>query len=118
MEIDRLDHLNLTVSSIERTCAFYSRVLGMNVVTFGGGRRSLNFGRQKINLEEGPSDAQPSEHFCFITTTPIDAVIAQLGSAGIAIEQGPAPREGATGTIQSVYLRDPDRNLIEIATYA
>jgi catechol 2,3-dioxygenase-like lactoylglutathione lyase family enzyme len=117
MEIDRLDHLNLTVSNVERTCDFYGRVLGMKVVSFGAGRTSLNFGRQKINLEQGPAESRPGEHLCFITTTPIDAVLAQLAAAGVAVEQGPAPRAGATGEIQSVYLRDPDRNLIEIATY-
>jgi catechol 2,3-dioxygenase-like lactoylglutathione lyase family enzyme len=125
MNIDRLDHLVLTVADIARTCAFYTQVLGMEVVQFGDGRTALKFGRQKINLH--PADKIPglvadrptpgSGDLCFITEVPLAEVVAHLGRCGVAIEAGPGPRAGAIGEIQSVYIRDPDRNLIEISNY-
>lgn len=123
MRIARIDHLVLTVASIEATCAFYSDVLGMEVVTFAGGRRALSFGAQKINLHEvgrefEPKAARPtagSGDFCLIADTPLDEVIAELKARGITIEEGPVSRTGATGPIRSVYVRDPDDNLVEIA---
>lgn len=123
MRIARIDHLVLTVASIEATCAFYSDVLGMEVVTFAGGRRALSFGAQKINLHEvgrefEPKAARPtagSGDFCLIADTPLDEVIAELKARGITIEEGPVSRTGATGPIRSVYFRDPDDNLVEIA---
>ena len=125
MEIARLDHLVLTVADIERTCAFYTRVLGMEVVTFGEGRTALRFGRQKINLH--PADDIPglvagrptpgSGDLCFITETPLAEVVAHLDTCGVTIVAGPGPRAGAIGKIQSVYIRDPDNNLIEISNY-
>ena len=125
MNIARLDHLVLTVADIDRTCAFYTRVLGMEVVTFGEGRTALRFGQQKINLH--PADNIPglvadrptpgSGDLCFITETPLDEVVAHLKECGIEIVAGPGPRAGAMGTIQSVYIRDPDRNLVEISNY-
>jgi len=126
MEIDRLDHLVLTVASIERTCAFYASVLGMEVVTFGAGRTALKFGRQKINLHQAGSEVDPkaarptpgSGDLCFVAVTPLEQVIAHLGACGIAIELGPVPRAGAIGEMRSVYFRDPDRNLIEVSNYA
>ncbi|KAA0574272.1 VOC family protein [Azospirillum sp. Sh1] len=125
MRIARIDHLVLTVASIEATCAFYSDVLGMEVVTFAGGRRALSFGAQKINLHEvgrefEPKAARPtagSGDFCLIADTPLEEVIAHLQVRGIAIEEGPVNRTGATGPIRSVYFRDPDDNLVEIANY-
>ena len=125
MRIDRIDHFVLTVASIEATCAFYSDVLGMEVVTFAGGRRALSFGAQKINLHEvgrefEPKAARPtagSGDFCLIADTPLEEVIAHLQARGIAIEEGPVNRTGATGPIRSVYFRDPDDNLVEIANY-
>lgn len=125
MRIARIDHLVLTVASIEATCAFYSDVLGMEVVTFAGGRRALSFGAQKINLHEvgrefEPKAARPtagSGDFCLIADTPLEEVIAHLQARGIAIEEGPVNRTGATGPIRSVYFRDPDDNLVEIANY-
>lgn len=126
MQIDRLDHLVLTVADIERTCNFYSRVLGFEVVTFGtAGRKALNFGRQKINLHQAGREFEPkalaptpgSADLCFIATTPLEDVIRELEAAGVAIEEGPVQRTGATGAIRSVYVRDPDRNLIEISNY-
>ncbi|PWC91393.1 virulence protein [Azospirillum sp. TSH100] len=126
MRIDRIDHFVLTVASIEATCAFYRDVLGMEVVTFAGGRRALSFGAQKINLHEVGREFEPkavsptagSGDFCLITDTPLDQVIAELQARGITIEEGPVGRTGATGPIRSVYIRDPDDNLVEIANYA
>ena len=125
MQIARLDHLVLTVADIERTCAFYTRVLGMEVVTFGGGRTALRFGDQKINLH--PADNIPglvadrptpgSGDLCFVSETPLAEVIAHLAHSGVPIIAGPGPRAGAVGTIQSVYIRDPDLNLVEISNY-
>lgn len=125
MRIGRIDHVVLTVASIEATCAFYRDVLGMEIVTFAGGRRALSFGVQKINLHEvgrefEPKAARPtagSGDFCLIADTPLEQVIAELQARGIAIEEGPVNRTGATGPIRSVYIRDPDDNLVEIANY-
>jgi catechol 2,3-dioxygenase-like lactoylglutathione lyase family enzyme len=125
MQIERLDHLGLTVADIARTCEFYTRVLGMEVVHFGDGRTALRFGQQKINLH--PADRVPglvadkptpgAGDLCFITATPLAEVTAHLEDCGIPIVAGPGPRAGAIGTIQSVYVRDPDQNLIEISNY-
>lgn len=125
MRIDRLDHLVLTVADIDATVDFYVRVLGMEEVVFGAGRRALAFGASKINLHEAgrefePKAARPtpgSADLCLITEAPLDLVTAELRRHGVAIEEGPVERTGATGPITSVYLRDPDGNLIEIATY-
>ena len=125
MKIERLDHLVLTVADIARTCEFYTRVLGMEVVRFGAGRTALRFGQQKINLH--PADEIPglvadkptpgSGDLCFITATPLAEVAAHLERCGVQIIAGPGPRAGAVGTIQSVYIRDPDQNLVEISNY-
>jgi catechol 2,3-dioxygenase-like lactoylglutathione lyase family enzyme len=125
MQIARLDHLVLTVADIGRTCEFYARVLGMEVAQFGEGRTALRFGQQKINLH--PVDNIPglvahrptsgSGDLCFITETPLPEVIEHLGKCGVKIIAGPGPRAGAIGTIQSVYFRDPDQNLIEVSNY-
>ena len=125
MEIERLDHLVLTVADIDRTCAFYTRVLGMEVVKFGEGRTALKFGRQKVNLHAAdniPSlvadkPTPGSADLCFIAATPLAEVMAHLENCGVPIVAGPGPRAGAIGTIQSVYLRDPDNNLVEISNY-
>ena len=126
MKIDRIDHLVLTVKSIEATCAFYERVLGMETVTYGAGRKALAFGRQKLNLHEAGREFEPKAKrptpgaidLCFITTSPIEEIVAHLAAVGVPVEQGPIERTGATGTIVSVYLRDPDRNLVEVSCYA
>ena len=125
MEIARLDHLVLTVADIERSCAFYTTVLGMEVVRFGEGRTALRFGQQKINLHA--ADAIPglvadkptpgSGDLCFITETPLAEVVMHLRRCDVPIIAGPGPRAGAIGTIQSVYIRDPDQNLVEISNY-
>ena len=124
--IDRLDHFVLTVRSIEATCDFYTRVLGMEVTTFGPqARKALRFGRQKINLHEAgrefePKAARPipgSADLCLIAAVPLADVIAHLKACGVAVELGPVERTGAVGPIQSVYFRDPDGNLIEVSRY-
>src|SRR5579862_2541786 len=125
MNIARLDHLVLTVADIEKTCAFYTRVLGMEVVSFGEGRTALRFGQQKINLHA--ADAIPglvadkptpgSGDLCFITEVPLSEVVAHLARCAVPIVAGPGPRAGAIGMIQSVYIRDPDHNLVEISNY-
>jgi catechol 2,3-dioxygenase-like lactoylglutathione lyase family enzyme len=125
MRIDRIDHLVLTVRDIAATCAFYSRVLGMEVVTFGAGRKALSFGSQKINLHETGNDFEPkaaiptpgSADICLITTTPLADVLSHLREAGVDMLEGPVQRTGATGPILSVYFRDPDSNLIEVSSY-
>ncbi|USG66981.1 VOC family protein [Brevibacillus ruminantium] len=123
--IDRLDHLVLTVKDVEATCAFYEKVLGMTVVTFGGGRRALQFGRQKINLHQAGREFEPkadkpvpgSADLCLIASVPLEQVVAHLEACGVPILEGPVDRTGAVGKIRSVYLRDPDQNLIEISVY-
>lgn len=126
MKIDHIDHFVLTVASIEATCAFYERGLGMDAITFGDGRTALCFGVHKINLHEAGREFEPksrvptpgSGDFCLITDTPLEEVAAHLTACGIAIEEGPVPRTGATGPLMSVYIRDPDGNLVEIANRA
>ncbi|RKT28170.1 catechol 2,3-dioxygenase-like lactoylglutathione lyase family enzyme [Roseovarius halotolerans] len=121
--IDRIDHLVLTVADIDATCAFYSRLLGFEVVTFAQGRKALRFGRQKINLHAAGHEFEPkaaaptpgSADLCLITELPIEDVAARLSAAAVLIEQGPVARTGALGPITSLYIRDPDGNLIEIA---
>jgi catechol 2,3-dioxygenase-like lactoylglutathione lyase family enzyme len=121
----RLDHLVLTVRDIEATTAWYRDVLGMKPVTFRQGRRALRFADQKINLHQAGHEFEPkaahpipgSTDLCFVSDSPLEEVVAELRSKGVAIEEGPIPRTGALGAIQSVYVRDPDGNLIEIAHY-
>jgi catechol 2,3-dioxygenase-like lactoylglutathione lyase family enzyme len=123
--IDRIDHIVLTAFDVERTIDFYSKVLGMEPITFAGGRRGLAFGRQKINLHQAGREFEPKAlkpvpgalDLCFITTTALDDVIAQLKSHGVAIAEGPVPKTGALGQMTSVYFRDPDGNLIEVSNY-
>lgn len=119
-----LDHLVLTVADIARTCDFYTRALGMTVVRFGAGRVALQFGRQKINLHQAdrtfdPKAAAPtpgSADLCFLLAGSLEDAAAHLAALAIAIEEGPVERTGATGPIRSIYLRDPDGNLVELAT--
>jgi catechol 2,3-dioxygenase-like lactoylglutathione lyase family enzyme len=121
--IERLDHLVLTVADLERTCAFYRDALGMRFETFGEGRKALHFGKQKINLHLAGREFEPkavkptpgSADLCFIAATPLTEIAAHLERCGIAIELGPVARDGANGPILSLYIRDPDGNLIEIA---
>jgi catechol 2,3-dioxygenase-like lactoylglutathione lyase family enzyme len=124
--IDRLDHLVLTVGDLGRTRDFYVRGLGLTEQTFGDGRSALLFGQQKVNLHEAagppilPRAARPtmgSADICLIADRPLDAVIEVLRERGVPIELGPVARTGATGPIRSIYLRDPDGNLVEVAEY-
>lgn len=125
MQIDRIDHIVITAFDLERTLDFYSRVMGMQPITFAGGRRGLAFGRQKINLHQSGREFEPkalkptpgSMDLCFITETPLAEVIAQLKSQGVAIAEGPVAKTGALGPMMSVYFRDPDGNLIEVSNY-
>jgi catechol 2,3-dioxygenase-like lactoylglutathione lyase family enzyme len=118
-----LDHLVLTVADIERTLAFYTRVLGVEPITFGAGRRALCFGTQKINLHQAGQELTPraacptpgSADLCFLTVAPLDAVAAHLAACNVEIIEGPVERTGATGPILSLYFRDPDGNLIELS---
>ena len=127
--LERIDHIVFTVQSIEKTCAFYARVLGLTVQAYvygGAERKSLHFGEQKINLHEAGNEFEPKARrpapgaidICFITKTPIDEVIAHLVVCGVAIVDGPGVRNGAIGRMRSVYFRDPDQNLIEVSNYA
>lgn len=125
-QIDRLDHFVLTVADIDATCRFYERVLGMTRVEFGGGRVALAFGRQKINLHRAGHEFEPkarrpvsgSGDFCLIATTPIEELIEHLAACGVPIEDGPVAKTGALGPIRSIYFRDADGNLVEVANYA
>lgn len=122
--IERLDHLVLTVRDIEATCAFYADVLGMEIVTFGEGRKALRFGRQKINLHQAgrefePKAGQPtpgSADLCFLASIPLAEVAARLRLHNVSILEGPVLRTGALGPIESLYFRDPDSNLLEVST--
>ncbi|EBZ6966137.1 VOC family protein [Salmonella enterica subsp. enterica serovar Infantis] len=125
MIIDRIDHLVLTVSDISTTIRFYEEVLGFSAVTFKQNRKALIFGAQKINLHQQEMEFEPkasrptpgSADLCFITSTPINDVVSEILLAGISIIEGPVERTGATGEIMSIYIRDPDGNLIEISQY-
>jgi catechol 2,3-dioxygenase-like lactoylglutathione lyase family enzyme len=125
MNIDRIDHVVLTVTDIQQTCDFYESVLGFKVVKFKEGRTALHFGNQKLNLHQQGNEFEPkaaapapgAADLCFITATPIETVRRELDAKGVSIEVGPVVQSGAVGRLLSVYLRDPDRNLIEIATY-
>jgi catechol 2,3-dioxygenase-like lactoylglutathione lyase family enzyme len=124
MKVDRLDHLVLTVRDIDVTCEFYDRVLGMQVVTFGHGRKALAFGSQKINLHQAGREFEPKAHLatpgsadlCFLTSASLEDLQAHLQQCDIKIVLGPVQRIGAAGELMSVYFRDPDLNLIEVAT--
>jgi catechol 2,3-dioxygenase-like lactoylglutathione lyase family enzyme len=125
MDIVGIDHLVLTVASIERTVAFYTRVLGLRAETFGDGRWALHFGDQKFNLHAVGHEFEPkadrptpgSVDLCLVAATPLDEVVAALREHDVPIVEGPVDRTGARGRIRSVYVRDPDANLIEIANH-
>jgi catechol 2,3-dioxygenase-like lactoylglutathione lyase family enzyme len=127
IRIAGIDHLVLTVASIERTLAFYTDVLGMRAESFGADpvRWALHFGTQKVNLHEAGHEFEPkagrptvgSVDLCLITSTPLDEVVAELDRHEVPVIEGPVLRTGAQGRIRSVYVRDPDANLVVIATY-
>ncbi|WP_418114852.1 VOC family protein [Vibrio scophthalmi] len=125
MEISHLDHLVITVKDIPTTINFYQNVLGMTVVEFGAGRFALAFGQQKINLHQHGQEFEPkaesvqlgSSDLCFITKTRLMDVVTHIEQQGVAIIEGPIERTGAMGKIVSIYIRDPDGNLIELSNY-
>jgi catechol 2,3-dioxygenase-like lactoylglutathione lyase family enzyme len=126
MRIDRLDHLVLTVADVGATVDFYTRVLGMEAMTFGPDHTALVFGRTKINLHLAGHEFEPkadrpvpgSADFCLITTDPLDQVTSELAGHGVPVELGPVERTGALGSMLSVYFRDPDQNLVEVSRYS
>ncbi len=133
VKVRALDHLVINVADVARSVAWYQKVLGMEVKLFDPGqgrpkRISLVFGDQKINVRPKDTDkiewftadheTPGSEDLCFLTTSSPDEVVAHLKANGVAIEEGPAAKQGARGTLRSVYCRDPDGSLIEISSYA
>jgi len=123
--LERIDHLVLTVADIPRAVDFYQRMLGMRHEVFGEGRSALAFGQQKLNLHQAGREFEPKAahplpgviDLCLVTTWPLDRLLAHLAAEGVAVEEGPVRRTGALGPIESVYVRDPDGNLIEIGRY-
>jgi len=124
VSISHIDHLVLTVNDIQTTLDFYVTVLGMTELTFGEGRKAVQFGNQKINLHRVGDEIQPhaqrptsgSSDLCFITKRPLQEFIDHLIAHDIHIIEGPVQRTGATAKLNSVYFRDPDQNLIEVST--
>ena len=125
IEISHLDHLVLTVKDIDKTVDFYTKVLGMEKEIFKGSRVALKFGNQKINLHKLGAEFEPkafnvkdgSADLCFIINTPLNEAKKHIESLGVKIEEGIVRRTGAMGEIESIYLRDPDKNLIELSNY-
>ena len=125
MQVQSLDHLVLTVADVEASAIFYARILGMKRVRFGEGRTALQFGNQKINLHPADAPFQPhafrpvagSADLCFVTQRMLADWLKHLTACGVALEAGPVARTGALGPMTSLYFRDPDGNLIEIAKY-
>lgn len=126
--ISHLDHLVLTTANESACIDFYTQILGMSLETFIGGtppveRKALKFGNQKINLHIKGKEFEPKTNFptpgaldlCFISCVPLDEVISRIQSCNWPVIEGPVKRTGATGPIRSIYLRDPDQNLIEIS---
>jgi catechol 2,3-dioxygenase-like lactoylglutathione lyase family enzyme len=126
IQIAALDHLVLTVADMARTCEFYRSVLGMEVITFGGDRQALRYGQQKINLHQAGAAFAPhaqvptpgSEDLCFLISGSLDAAEAHLQALGVPIVAGPVRRTGATEALRSLYIRDPDGNLLELSVPA
>ena len=125
MQIERIDHLVLTVQNIQASCDFYTKVLGMKGVAFHGGRQAVAFGNQKINFHESGKEFDPkalrptrgSADLCFVANEPLTKIRSHLDDCGVKIIEGPIERTGAMGPMTSIYIRDPDQNLIEIAVY-
>lgn len=125
IKISHLDHLVLTVKDIDKTVDFYTKVLGMEKEIFKSSRVALKFGNQKINLHKLGAEFEPkafnvkdgSADLCFILNTPLNEAKNYIESLGIKIEEGIVSRTGAMGEIESIYLRDPDKNLIELSNY-
>ena len=124
--IHHLDHLVITTARLDECVDFYTRVLGMKLEKFGGGRLALKFGEQKFNLHVKGKEFEPKAthpvpgalDFCLIAAIPLDRVIARLGELGVTIIEGPVAKTGAVHPLRSVYIRDPDGNLVEISERA
>jgi len=124
MKISHLDHLVLTVSDIDKSVEFYTKVLGFELMIFNE-RKALKFGNQKINLHQKGKEFEPkAEHpttgsadLCFIAETKVDDILSELKQKNIEITEGIVERTGAEGKIKSIYFRDPDFNLIEVSNY-
>lgn len=124
--IDHLDHVVLTTAHLEQCIDFYTRVLGMKLERFGAGRMALKFGGQKLNIHEKGKEFEPKAttpapgalDFCLIASVPLDQVIARFNELGVAIIEGPVAKTGAAYPLRSVYVRDPDGNLVEISERA
>jgi catechol 2,3-dioxygenase-like lactoylglutathione lyase family enzyme len=132
LTIQRIDHIVLTCRDVAATIRFYTEVLGMKEATFGSGRKALAFGRQKINLHSvgqavdaaaggvaavAASPAPGSADLCLIVSESVGTVVAHLAACGVPVDEGPVLRTGALGPVESVYVRDPDGNLIELSRY-
>lgn len=132
VKVNALDHIVINVADVERSAKWYATILGMEIRVFDPGpgktkRTSLVFGNQKINVRPRDADkvewftsdqvAAGSDDLCFLTTSSPEQVVAHLKANGVAIEEGPVAKQGARGTLRSVYCRDPDGNLIEISSY-
>jgi catechol 2,3-dioxygenase-like lactoylglutathione lyase family enzyme len=125
IKVTHIDHLVLTVKDVDASCKFYDRVLGMQKTSFKKDRRAVVFGNQKINFHEHGKEFEPrslhptpgSADLCFVTDDPPFKVIDHLEKCGVKIVEGPVKRVGAAGTITSIYIRDPDENLLEISSY-
>jgi catechol 2,3-dioxygenase-like lactoylglutathione lyase family enzyme len=123
--IDHIDHIVLTTRDLDGCVRFYSEVLGMKLEKFAQGRLALKFGKQKINLHEWGKEFEPRAHvaapgtldLCFIASVSLEKIIQRLGEKKIPILEGPVAKTGAQGPMQSVYVRDPDLNLVEISVY-
>jgi catechol 2,3-dioxygenase-like lactoylglutathione lyase family enzyme len=126
LKVVGLDHLVLTVEDLEATIEFYTRVMGMSVRAFERGRLALRFGSQKINLHEAGREFEPharrpipgSSDLCFVTEAALDEWLEHLSAGGVEVVEGPVSRLGALGPMTSIYFRDPDGNLIEVASYS
>ena len=123
--IDRIDHIVLTTRDREGCIRFYAEVLGMTLEKFAEGRLALKFGNQKINLHEWGKEFTPRAHvaapgtldLCFIASMPLEQVIENLKKNRVPLLEGPVAKTGALGPMRSVYVRDPDLNLVEISLY-
>lgn len=132
VKVNALDHIVINVADVVRSANWYATILGMEIRVFDPGpgkskRTSLVFGNQKINVRPRGADtvewftadhvAAGSDDLCFLTASTPDQVVAHLKANGVAIEEGPVAKQGARGTLRSVYCRDPDGSLIEISSY-
>ncbi|KAJ6636467.1 Glyoxalase domain-containing protein 5 [Pseudolycoriella hygida] len=125
-KVESIDHIVLTVANIDRSITFYTNILGMTAKVFGDGRYALHFGTQKINLHQIGHEFMPhafkptcgSVDICFVTKQPLDLWMDKLKALRVTVEEGPVPRTGALAPMNSLYIRDPDNNLVEIAYYS